>query len=358
VKGRIDWQEVKTEVSLALSEFNRQGVKPTLRALFYWLVSRQVIPNTKAAYKALSRHMVKWRQEGTFAWDCLADTTRTVLGWLSDKELDENELDYWVKEVEQMIEELALDWVVKKLMPWEPTFSFGRWASQPVVCEIWIEKEALAQTVHNWTDDLYVPVKVNRGYASWTFIYQNVQALTKTLGDHDKVIVLYLGDLDPSGVDIQRFLKEALEFFGISEDEVELRRLAITEEQVEKFNLPPRPEDAETLAKLQRDPRTAGYTKKYIVELDALLAFAPQEFRQLVREAVLDIWDEDIYKELEAKREELKARLAKEKERLVQALRQKLIEIASQPEQTDSEDEDEFGGDCSDPYIHNHYTPW
>ena len=128
------------------------------------------------------------------------------------------------------------------------------------------------------------------------------------LETHEKVDILYCGDLDPSGVDIQRFLREALEYFGMDESKVELIRVAVTPEQVEQYNLPPRPEDAETLAKLQRDPRTKKYTYDYIVELDALVAYVPQEFRRIIREAVERYHDKDIYNRVRREAEELAER--------------------------------------------------
>lgn len=327
--GRVDWQEVRAEVAEALAEFSRQGVRPTLRSVFYWLVSRQVIPNTKSAYKALSRHMVKWRQEGVFPWDCLADTTREVLGWLSDAPLRPKELGAWIREAKRRIKELTLDDIAREVFGYRmPSFTFGTWANQPVVPLLAIEKAALAETVRRWTEDMKVPVVVFRGYSSWTFLYHLVEKVQEMLADHQRVVVLYLGDLDPSGVDIERFIGEAFEFFGVSEEEVELKRLAITPEQVKKYGLPPRPEDAETLAKLQRDPRTAGYTYDYVVELDALLAYAPAEFKELVRKAVLDIWDYGIYTDLKEKAEKLREAARRCYELLRADLAEKLKEIA------------------------------
>lgn len=48
----------------------------TLRQIFYRLVSALHIPNTVAAYKRLSRILVKARLEGDFPWDKMEDRTR------------------------------------------------------------------------------------------------------------------------------------------------------------------------------------------------------------------------------------------------------------------------------------------
>ncbi|RLI87535.1 MAG: hypothetical protein DRP01_01630 [Archaeoglobales archaeon] len=299
-------EAILTEVDNAIRLFGAQGVKPTLRTLFYYLVSKNIIPNTRSAYKRLSRILVKARKEGRYAWDFLEDKTRVVLGYRSDHRFSDDVLEDFEERLKYKLESIDISEILSELFDWMmPTIDVEMWAEQPIIPEIWIEKEALSSTIYNWTRDLKVRIRVNRGYSSWTFIYNNVEDLKTTLLRHDKVVILYLGDLDPSGVDIQRFLEEALEYFGLDREKVELRRVAVTPEQVEEFDLPPRPEDAETLAKLQRDTRSKSYTYDYIVELDSLVAYVPEEFRNIVRSAIYDCWDKDIYNKLKDRAKEL-----------------------------------------------------
>ena len=308
---RVKWKMVvdivKEEI---IPYFEREGVKPTLRTIFYALVSRNIIPNTKSSYQRLSRVLVEARKEGIFAWDFIEDRTRYVLKNFSDYELDEKDVEYVEKRCKEKVEEIDIHKLIEEWFDWlKVSPHVGYWAEQPIVPEIWIEKDALAPTIDNWTKDLSVNVRVNRGYSSWTFIYENVKELRNLLNEHEKVVILYCGDLDPSGVDIQRFLKEALEYFGMDESKVELVRVAVTPEQVDKFGLPPKPEDAETLAKLQRDPRTKRYTYDYVVELDSLVAYAPNEFKQLLREAIEKLHDKDIYGRVKKKAKDIAKRI-------------------------------------------------
>lgn len=319
----VRWAEI---VNIVKDEcfpyFQGQGVKPTLRTVFYWLVSKGLIPNTKSAYKGLSKALVRARQEGVFPWDFLEDKVRYCIQNFNDRALREDK----VKEVEERarakLNAINLEELINEWFDWLiPSSWTGFWAGQPVVPEIWIEKEALVETIKNWTRSYEVNIRVNRGYSSWTFIYENVKALKSVLERHDKVVILYLGDLDPSGVDIERFLKEALDYFDITE-RVKLVRLAVTEDQVERYNLPPRPEDAETVAKLQRDPRYKGYSKKYIVELDALVAYVPEEFKRLITDAVLKHHDRRIYEEERRKTMEI----IEECKRVVKEYKEKALE--------------------------------
>ena len=280
MEKRTNWNQiVEEEIPKALEFFQSEGVKPTLRTLFYRLVSLGLIPNTRSAYKQLSRKLVQARKKGLFAWDFLEDKVRYTI----DK--------------------------------YDATYRSEEDLTQ---CK---EKDALAATFDSWLSDLEITIRVNRGYSSWTFIYENVQALKRKLEDHDKIVILYAGDLDPSGVDIERFLREALDYFGITQEQVIFKRVAITEDQVDKYNLPPRPEDIQTLQKLERDPRYKKYNKQYIVELDALVAIVPEEFREELRNTILQYHDEKIYEET---REEAK-RIREESKKIVEEYKKKAL---------------------------------
>jgi hypothetical protein len=142
---------------------------------------------------------------------------------------------------------------------------------------------------------------VNKGYAGWTFLYENANRLQEIhLQNPDKHIhVLYFGDFDPSGEDMDRHLSEALSYFGLYFI-VDFERIAVTEEQIDEYDLPPIPEDSETLDKLDKDSRKDGFIDKHgqlmAVELDALLAIVPDEFKVLVQESVDQYFDEDTYR--------------------------------------------------------------
>lgn len=305
--SRVNWKHVveitKNEI---LPYFEREGVKPTLRTIFYALVSRNIIPNTRNAYNHLSSVFVNARKSGIFPWDFIADKTRYTFDNLRDHYLTDKSLElieHWAKE---RLESIDINELLKEMFDsLVPRGTVGYWAKQPVVPEIWIEKDALATTIDNWTYDLQINIRVNRGYSSWTFIYNNVLSLRELLEEHEKVVILYLGDLDPSGIDIQRFLSEAITYFGLDSDVVELKRLAVTEEHVDKYNLPPRPEDRATLEKLYRDPRARKYTIPYVVELDALIAYVPDEFRKIVRNAIESYHDKAIYESVRKQQEEI-----------------------------------------------------
>jgi len=297
----VDWKRVLDVVDEILEFFESEGVKPTVRTIFYQLVARGVLPLTRSRYKQLSRKLVEARMKGRYSWDFVEDKVRSVIGFLYDLYPSDDEPKFFETSLQLELEKLDIERMIEEIFHrLKPTIDLGRWAKQPYAVEIWIEKEALSSTIVNWTRNLEIPVKICKGYPSWTFIYKNVQEIKYTLRHHDKIAILYLGDLDPSGVDIERFLKKALEYFQIPKGKVEFKRIAVTQEQIEKYNLPPRPKDAETLAKLLKDTRYKKYKIPYVVELDALVAYAPSQFRKLLINTINSYWNKNIYqKELE-----------------------------------------------------------
>jgi hypothetical protein len=96
-------------------------------------------------------------------------------------------------------------------------------------------------------------------------------------------VVLYAGDFDPSGEDIDR---DFLERTGCFSNVV---RVALTPEQVTDYNLPPAPGKA-------TDSRAAAFTARHgqlvQVELEAL---DPTDLRQLYEGALTAFWDTSAF---------------------------------------------------------------
>ena len=74
---RLNWEEIaKISYHEAKNYHSQQGDSLTLRGLFYILVSKNVIPNTKSSYKTLSDVLAKKRYKGEFPAYLLKDVTR------------------------------------------------------------------------------------------------------------------------------------------------------------------------------------------------------------------------------------------------------------------------------------------
>lgn len=276
----VNWRTVAAQIGPIVSSFVSRGIIPTVRTVYYALVSKELIPNTRSAYQGSVKKLVKMRKEGDVDWESIADETRATRG--GDAPLWE--LERYAKGY--------VDYLVEKLKK----FTLPRWLNQDYYIEVWIEKFALAATFQNWIGEMNVVLTPSRGYSSWTFLWQAQKRIAEALeGTGKEAVILYFGDFDPSGRDIERFITETLEWFGIS---VEVKNIAVTKEQIERYKLPSTPEDEKEIAKMMRDPRFKQWEHGlFRVELDALMAFVPDEFQRIITEAVSEYFDDITYGE-------------------------------------------------------------
>jgi hypothetical protein len=147
------------------------------------------------------------------------------------------------------------------------------WTSAECRVQIWIEKDALSGVVAPVTAEYDVSLRPARGYSSLTFLHDAALDIAELGGV--PVHIYHFGDYDPSGVNaaecIESDLREMTEGADIS-----FERVAVTEEQIQRWNLPTRP------TKLT-DTRAARFGSDRSVELDAI---PPNLLRDLVRQVI------------------------------------------------------------------------
>ncbi len=249
-------------VDAALDIFQQYDTAITLRQLYYRLVSRLLIPNTINSYKRLSRIMVKAREDGDVPINCLEDRSRRILG--------KGDVGY----------ESAEEYLKKKISSLQDSwksFTMPMWDEQPRNVMICLEKDALSRIVSRVANRFSVRTFPTRGYPSFSFVQEMSRYITNQLGGKPTV-VLYFGDFDPSGVDIERDLSERLEKYGAKDFRVQ--RIALTADQIMKYRLPPMP------VKMS-DARADSFLEEHgdrAVELDAL---DPNLLQATVRKAVV-----------------------------------------------------------------------
>jgi len=282
---------IVAEVKSILSQYD---MPLTLRQIFYRLVAKGVIPNTVNSYKRLSRILVKAREKGDIDDSRIEDRSRQVLG-IGD--FGYEDLDSFIN---MQIERLKECWYY---------WTRAMWKDQPKNVIIVLEKDALSRLFTDVADDYRVKVYPTRGYGSYTYVKDLARHIS-LCGKH--TVVLYFGDYDPSGRDIERDLTDRLKRYGA--EDFEVIRVALTREQIHMYNLPPKPEDAETLAKLMRDPRSKTYGLDYACELDAL---EPDILKSMIKDAIIrnidvNLWNKTI-DQINEERKKLKEKLSKMK---------------------------------------------
>lgn len=237
----------------------------TIRHLFYLLETAKVIEKTEKAYNNLISHLSKWRKAGQIEYDEFVDGTR-----------------YWSGPTLYDDAEDALRECVQN-------YRRNLWSRQPFYVEIWCEKDAIRSILLRAAEPFGVPVFAAIGFASLTALHSAAQTFNRAIRAGKRPVVLYFGDHDPSGVSAQAKAEETLrEKHGVA---VEFRRLAVTAEQIAKFNLPTRP------AK-KTDSRAKNW-KGDCVEVDAMSSEMLIQLTQEAIERMIDPWEWQQLKNVE-----------------------------------------------------------
>lgn len=240
-------------IQSAIYEVVERDAPMTVRQVFYRLVAAGVIGKTENDYKTtVVRLLTRMRIEGDIPFSWIADTTR----WMRKPESHSS--------VQSMLN-LTVE-----------TYRRALWVDQDDYVEIWLEKDALSGVIYRVTSEWDVPLMVTRGYPSISFLHDAAE----WIADMDKPsYIYYLGDWDPSGLDIERNIEDRLDEFGA---DVEFARIAVTPEQIRDLSLPTRPTK-------KTDSRSNGFSGES-VEVDAI---PPARLRTLVAGAIERHVDED-----------------------------------------------------------------
>lgn len=251
------------KVNSIIEDYQAQGYKLTLRQLYYQLVSRNVIANHDREYKKLSRILTEGRMAGYVDWDAIEDRLRIP------------QKPYYNVDVLEALNDA------------HEQYRYDRQLGQTVHLEVWVEKDAISNVLRRVTEKYGVNILVNRGYGSVTTIKDSYERFRNSLlrrgNDIDRAVILYLGDHDPSGLDmirdINKRVSEMMQYDQLS-GAFSIEPIALTMKQIRKYNPPPNP------AKIT-DSRSPKYIEEYgrvSWEVDAL---PPEVLHKVLEDAIL-----------------------------------------------------------------------
>jgi hypothetical protein len=179
-------------------------------------------------------------------------------------------------------------------------FRYDKWEDQPYHVEVMAEKDAVTGILAPVCRELQVRFTANRGYASSSLFYEISQRLLNKINEGKEVMILYLGDHDPSGIDMTRDITERMAMF--TETEVEVRRLALNMDQVKRWNPPENP------AK-ETDSRFSAYLDQYGDKSWELDAIEPRTLANIVRDEIFSVRDIDLWQDAVGREEEARNQL-------------------------------------------------
>ncbi len=257
-----------------IADYRAQGFTLTLRQIYYQFVSRGMIENTDRSYKRLGSIISEGRRAGLIDWTAIEDRTRFL------------RKNAWWKGPRDLLQAACKQ------------YHIDLWRDQEMRLEVWIEKDALVGVIEQVCNDNDVPFFSCRGYVSdsemWEAAYKRMDGYSRgSLGQ--SVLVLHLGDHDPSGIDMTRDIRDRLGLFS-TRAEIEVRRIALSMEQINELGPPPNP------AKVT-DSRYEGYVAEYGEESWELDALEPQYIVNLITKEIEAERDEDTWNEANEQQE-------------------------------------------------------
>ncbi len=240
-------------------------IRLTNRQLYYQLVGKEFIPNAQEIYKRICVFLTSLRYAGLIDWSSIEDKAR-----VPKKPADWENISSIIRSATSQ-------------------YRLPRWNDQDYYIEMYCEKEAGINVLEPISKKYHMYFGFNKGYSSAAAMYDLAKRIAEQLEDNKKVIILYFGDHDPSGLDMIRDIRERITEFLTQGDNpmdpgFKVIPVSLTMTQIENYNLPPNP------AKIT-DPRAKWYIKQFgkvSWELDAIDAI---ELRKIAEESILDYID-------------------------------------------------------------------
>lgn len=274
--------EIINTANMIIDAYMKDGLKLTLRQLYYQFIAKDLFPdkwrdkktgskNTEASYGKLGNVISNARLAGLVDWKAIEDRGRVV-----------KSKAHW-DDPGQIIRSAA----------WG--FRIDHWEGQEFRPEVWIEKEALLGVIEEICNSLDVSFFACKGYVSQSAMWEASRRFQRRhRDDKQQPVIIHLGDHDPSGIDMTRDINDRQYLFG---GQIQLERIALNMDQVEAHNPPPNPTKV-------TDSRASHYIKMFGHECWELDALDPKMLRELIRQKVLNYRDETLYQQtLEKERE-------------------------------------------------------
>lgn len=160
--------------------------------------------------------------------------------------------------------------------------------------ELWVEKDSIRNFLNKLATKYRLSIQVLRGFASLSMYRKALKRAAKRKVEK----ILYIGDFDPSGLLIEVVAEREMD----SGRGIEVKRIALTWEQVRRFRPPSVPVN-------RKDSRARDYVAKYGDRCWEVEALRPRTLYRLVEEKLRENVPPEYLAEAEAR--ERAARIAR-----------------------------------------------
>jgi hypothetical protein len=119
------------------------------------------------------------------------------------------------------------------------------WNNADAYVEVWCESRSIAGVIEQTCENLAVSLYPAGGFSSLTLAYQAAEFINAATDNGQKPAhVIYIGDYDPAGVLIDQCIDRELRQHLHPAVDLHFHRLAITERQIQEYDLPTKPRKA------------------------------------------------------------------------------------------------------------------
>ena len=273
-------QEKLAVVNSILDGFQKKGLKVTVRQVHYQLVAKGITPNKDNEYDKLVGLLKNGRMAGLIDWDAIEDRLRGP----------------WKPWCVGGVEEAVQDTVDQ--------YRLNRQEGQSCLIEVWTEKDALSGVLKRITGKYGVHLVVCRGYSSVTSMYHAHKRMVEAIERGRGCRIIYVGDHDPSGLDMVRDLRCRLAKFDARLGEhLTVEPVALTMDQIKEFD-PPANKVKGT------DKRVKRYRKEHGEKCWEVDALPPEFLNETVEDVIRGKMDLDQFSKILEREKEDKLKLA------------------------------------------------
>lgn len=313
------WYKIIEILKKETEQYTRYfGFKPMVRTMFYQMRDEGHVKDDE--YKAFVEAATDARigyvdQEGKLLLprlpvDCFEDDSRESIDDYEDFEPEEMLPPSDIPDYDDYIDEIIED-TKKAPANYEGAGIAGVdgkvggfWFGQPEYVESWVEKIGLTKGLRKILKDVHVTIKGNKGYSSLAFLHKCTQELKDLINakgfEVSDVTILYNGDWDPSGENIDYYLQRRLRQLGL--EGINFVRVGITPEQIDKYHFPLLPVE-KSPEKSRPNPNMAEFIRRYGYKATHINAFFTKKylltFKKIIVAEVKKHWYQEIYDVME-----------------------------------------------------------
>lgn len=277
-----------------------QNQPKSIRRIYYALEAQQKIESSPKSYQKIVNTVKMARFHGLIHPDLLlVDRKRQTRTHITNT--------YFTHEIFKTLQYAAY------------AYKVNFWNHSEDYIEIWQEKGTVEPEFHKICQKYNIRLETGGGDQSIQIIWQSMKRWNLFLSRHKRIVILYFGDFNPSGLHALTAIQNTVSKlasawkheFTSDFSQIEFKRIGLSVEHIEKHHLPENPTKQTT----HKDKVIAErFIRKYgdrNVEIDSLAERNPEALNQMIEDAINEYVDENTKVKAKEKENKVRPRIEK-----------------------------------------------